>query len=246
MNNETVKRPPLTYFLTELIRGAWDRLGSWSYRRSFPSTESADPHPVLVIPGLLSDDASTKPLRSVLEKMGHHVYGWEQGRNLAQLSDVESLEQHLVNIFERHQAKVSIIGWSLGGLYARKIAADQLEMTRQIITLGSPYQDIHAPSWASYTVKFLWRTKEIEIPTAHQGWINGLAAARQVATTSIYSKQDGIVPWSCCIEEVEDELHQNIEVSSSHTSMIANLDVLKICVDRVNSDIADWAPYRKA
>jgi len=240
-----VKKPPLIYFLTELVRGLWDRMRSMRYRWALPAAESTDPHPVLIIPGLLSDDASTKPLRQVLQRRGFQVYGWGLGRNMAKLTDLEALEARLVQLYDQHQAKVNIIGWSLGGIYARKIAADHPELTKQIITLGSPYQDINAPSWATYTVKFLWGTREIIIPREHQGWISDLGIARPLPTTSIYSRQDGIVPWDCCTEDVQDEWHQNIEVSSSHTSMIANVDVLKICLDRVSTAIEDWAPYEK-
>jgi len=243
MNENIVKRPALIYFLTELIRGFWDRLGSLSYRWSFASEDLNDNHPVLIIPGLLSGDYSTRPLRKILQKMGYAVYGWELGMNMAKLTDLVQLEKHMIEIYHKHQHPVNIIGWSLGGIYARKIAGDHPEMTKQIITLGSPYQDLNAPSWAEFTVKLLWGSKELKFPEEHQEWIDRLGDPRPVPTTSIYSKQDGIVPWACCIEDVEDHWHQNIEVKSSHTSMIANLDVLKICVDRVSLDLSQRNTY---
>jgi len=243
MEKNIVKRPSLLYFLTELIRGFWDRLGSLKYRWTYPKEITSDKHPVLIIPGLLSDDSSTKTLSKLLRRAGYTVYGWELGRNMAKLTDIAQLDKHLIQIYNRHQARVNIIGWSLGGIYARKIAADHAELTKQLITLGSPYQDLNAPSWASYTVQYLWGSRELIFPEEHREWIDHLGNPRPVPTTSIYSKQDGIVPWPCCIEDVEDELHQNIEVKSSHTSMIANLDVLKICVDRVKTDVKDWKHY---
>src|SRR5215211_6689071 len=74
-----------------------------------------DGHPVLVLPGLVASDTSTRPLRSFLKHRGYSVYGWRQGRNL------------------------SLRGWSLGGLYARQLAKMMPDRVRSVITLGSPF-----------------------------------------------------------------------------------------------------------
>src|ERR1700760_343171 len=75
-----------------------------------------DGHPVLVLPGLITSDVSTRPLRTFLSSKGYVVSGWLQGRNLG-LRD--GVQDEMVALLEKlndlHGRKVSLIGWSLGG-----------------------------------------------------------------------------------------------------------------------------------
>lgn len=209
------------------MRGVWDRIKSWGYRRNYKSLPKGDGHPVLVVPGLLSHDITTRPLRVLLERLGYVVYGWEQGINLANLDDVEILDTHLKAIYAEHGKKVSVIGWSLGGLYARKIASDNLTMIRQIITLGSPFRSLDVQGAAMTTLKILYRSNEIPIPPEHKEWVENLKNPLPIKTTSLYSKKDGIVPWMLCLESIEDNLHSNREIVSSHTGMVNNKQAIQ-------------------
>ncbi len=232
MSQKSIK-PSLYHFLTEGIRGVWDRVKSWRYRHNYKKLQKGDGHPVLVIPGLLSNDLTTKPLRTLLEKLGYAVYGWELGINLANLDDVLVLDQTLKRIHKENQAPVTIVGWSLGGLYTRKIARDNIALVRQIITLGSPFRSLEVPGAAMTTLKILYRSNEIPIPPEHKSWIEKIKEPLDVKTTCLYSKRDGIVPWTLCLESIEDDLHQNIEIKSSHTGMVSNLDAIKIIVEKL-------------
>lgn len=232
MTVKTIK-PSLYYFLTEGIRGVWDRIKSWRYRHNYKKLQQGDGHPVLVIPGLLSNDLATKPLRTLLDKLGYAVYGWELGINLANLDDVLTLDQTLKRIHQEHQRPVTIIGWSLGGLYTRKIARDNPSLVRQIITLGSPFRSLVVPGAAMTTLKLLYRANEIPIPPEHKAWVEKIKEPLSIKTTCLYSKRDGIVPWTLCLESIEDDLHQNIEIKSSHTGMASNLDAIKIIVKQL-------------
>lgn len=232
MTDKTIK-PSLYLFLTEGIRGVWDRLKSWRYRHNYKKIRKGDGHPVLVIPGLLSNDLTTKPLRTLLEKLGYAVYGWELGINLANLDDIVALDQSLKRIHKEHQRPVTIIGWSLGGLYTRKIARDNPALVRQIITLGSPFRSLEVPGAAMTTLKILYRSNEIPIPPEHKSWVEKIKEPLNVKTTCLYSKRDGIVPWTLCLESIEDDLHQNIEIKSSHTGMVSNLYAIKIIVEKL-------------
>src|SRR6201997_3846748 len=81
---------------------------------------SGDGHPVLVLPGLIASDVSTRPLRSFLENRGYAVTGWRQGRNLGLRQGVQQGMVDLVReLADTHKRKISMVGWSLGGLYAR-------------------------------------------------------------------------------------------------------------------------------
>lgn len=100
-----------------------------------------DGHPVLVLPGLLADDASTRPLRDFLKSQGYRVHGWKQGRNCGLRQNVESdMVARVDELYERHgRRKISLIGWSLGGLYARHVAKIRSDKVRCMISLGSPF-----------------------------------------------------------------------------------------------------------
>src|SRR5262249_22625606 len=102
-----------------------------------------DGHPVMVLPGFIAGDESTIPLRLYLRSLGYHVHGWRLRRIFGfhgQRSRVEArIADRLEELARRHGRKISLVGWSLGGIYAREIARVLPEMIRQVITLGSPF-----------------------------------------------------------------------------------------------------------
>ncbi len=113
----------------------------WLMRPWLSATTSGDGHPVLVLPGLLADDMSTRPLRGFLNSHGYKAHGWKQGRNLRLRGGVESdMLARVDELYERHGGrKISLIGWSLGGLYARQLAKIAPHKVRCMISLGSPF-----------------------------------------------------------------------------------------------------------
>ncbi len=231
---ESLHKPSLYYFVTEGIRAVFEWFASWFYRHNYNNKPKGNGQAVLVVPGLLSSDLNTWPLRRMLKKMGYSVYGWEMGMNLANLDDLTVLDQRLKDIHNTHRHKVIVIGWSLGGIYTRKLALDNTALIKQIITLGSPFRSLHAPGPAMTTLKLLYRSNEIPIPEEHREWLTKCQSPLPVKTTCIYSTIDGIVPWNLCMESVEDELHTNIKVKSSHNGMVHNLQVLKAIVAQLH------------
>src|SRR5918994_5089959 len=100
-----------------------------------------DGHPVLVLPGFLADDWSTVVLRSVLGWWGYEVHRWGLGRNLGpRAATVDGLVRQLDRIHRNRGRTVSLVGWSLGGIYARALAQWRPDAVRQVITLGSPFR----------------------------------------------------------------------------------------------------------
>src|SRR5215217_2538460 len=78
-----------------------------------------DGHPVLVLPGLVTSDVSTRPLRSFLKRHGYAVSGWGLGRNFGPRPGiVDGMVELLREMNESSGRKVSVVGWSLGGVYA--------------------------------------------------------------------------------------------------------------------------------
>ena len=100
-----------------------------------------DRHPVLVLPGFTADDRSTVPLRWFLRSQGYWTHGWHLGSNYGPTRRIiQGLDERILEIYERHERKVTVIGWSLGGIYARMLARRQPDSVRQVITLGSPFR----------------------------------------------------------------------------------------------------------
>ena len=230
---QQVQKPTLFHFATEGFRAILEWFASWKYRHQISDKPKGNGQPVLVIPGLLASDVNTLPLRSMIKKMGFTVYGWDKGVNLANMDDVLALDNRLKHIYQNHKEEIIVIGWSLGGIYARKLALDNSDLIQKIITLGSPFRSLEVPGPASTTLKVIYRSKEIPIPEQHREWLIRCQSPLPVDTTSIYSPIDGIVPWNLCMESIEDELHRNIKVRSSHNGMVHNLGVLKTIVGQL-------------
>src|SRR6202011_5177657 len=143
-----------------------------------------DGHPVLVLPGLVASDTSTRPLRAFLRNRGYAVSGWRQGRNLGLRPGVQhAMTDLLEELNDTHGRKVSLIGWSLGGLYARQLAKMMPERVRSVITLGSPFATgpKSTNAWHVYEMASGPRADEED---ARFG--GSLAGAPPVPTTAIF------------------------------------------------------------
>jgi hypothetical protein len=199
-----------------------------------------DGHPVLVLPGLVAGDASTAVLRSFLRACGYAVSGWGQGLNLGLRSGVlETARDTLRRLHAEHGRKVSLVGWSLGGLYARELAKVATECVRQVITLGSPFtgHPRETNAWRLYE----WASgHRIDSHDLHAP----LRFAPPVPTTSIWSRSDGVVSWWCSVEPRHHEA-ENIEVSASHLGMGAHPAVLYAIADRMALPEGGWQPFHR-
>src|SRR5260370_3667665 len=175
-----------------------------------------DGHPVLVLPGLVASDTSTRPLRSFLKSRGYAVSGWRQGRNLGLRHGVQHAMVDLVQeLNDTHGRTVSLVGWSLGGLYARQLAKMMPERVRSVITLGSPFASgpKATNAWRVYEMASGRRADEED---ARFG--GSLASAPPGPTTAIFSRTDGISPWEGCPEQASP-MSQSIEVESLHCGL---------------------------
>ncbi len=238
---KNVKRPSLFWLATEAGRALTEMSVSIPYRSFYKNTEKGDGHPVLVLPGFMASDRSTVPLRKFVEKLGYSAYGWDLGRNDAKVEFLTELMYRVEDIHKKHGEKVSLIGWSLGGVFARQIAKAKPELIRQVITLGSPFRGVSEPNNVAWVYNLITGGKRVRDVAPEL--LADLPLPAPVPTTAIYSKEDGIVPWKLCMEKTEDDLHQNIQVRGSHLGFGVNPSVLNIIADRLLYRRENWEHF---
>lgn len=233
-------KPSLFWFLTEGGRASIEYGFNIPYYLFNKHKNSGDGHPVLVFPGFMTTDYSTRPLRRFLTKCGYTAYGWELGRNYAKEEFLDELVFKVEELYLEHKKKISLVGWSLGGIYARQVAKERPHLIRQITTLGSPFKAVHKPNNAQWMYNIL--TNGEGVKGVDPELLADIPMAAPVPTTAIYTKQDGIVPWHVCMEE-EDDIHQNVEVQGSHIGLGVNNTVLDIIADRLQYSLENWVHY---
>lgn len=239
---EAARPPALGLYLTEPARGILEMgtlplAAPWLAR-----APHGEPHGVFVLPGLMATDTSTRVLRGFVRRLGHTAWGWRLGRNLGPSTAIlDGMPRSLTELAERTGGPVSVIGWSLGGVYARELAREHPALVRQVITLGSPFAltdprqsradrafrrraHQHAPGWTTPS----WQRLKQPIP---------------VPSTAVYSKRDGIVHWESCIEP-ESERHENVEVRCAHLGFGVDPATLWLIADRLAQPPSARTPFR--
>ena len=233
--------PPSRLLLLAEGRALWELgagIAMWPLLQLAPR---GDGHPVLVLPGLAAGDGSTAFLRRYLKSRGYDVHGWGLGRNLGPR---DGIEDGMVQLLRQMHAdsggrKVSLVGWSLGGVYARLLASAHPAIVRDVITLGTPFT-------GSPRATNAWRLYEgvsgerADDPRRHQY----IRPTPKVPTTSVYSRSDGIVAWQCSIEQPGPQA-ENIEVVASHLGLGAHPAVLYAVADRLAQPEGHWKPFKR-
>jgi pimeloyl-ACP methyl ester carboxylesterase len=215
-------RPPSEMLnLTEPFRALID-LGVMHLSEPWLNSQvGGDGHPVLIIPGFTASDRSTVVLRRFLSNLGYLPCGWKQGINFGIRHDFfEGVAGLLIQLHEEYDCRVSLVGQSLGGIYARELAKHLPDLVRQVITLD------HV-------------TKANQVRDEH--W--DLAAAPPVPTTAVFSKWDGICHWRACLQHGGHDQVENIEVTASHTGMAVNAQTLFVIADRLAQRRSSWKPF---
>lgn len=199
-----------------------------------------DSHPVLVLPGLGAGDESTAILRVFLSSLGYSVYPWGLGVNLG-LRDglMDRVRALLVQLAHDHKRKVSLVGWSLGGIIARELAKEMPEKVRLVISLGSPFtghpRDTNA--WRLYE----WMSgHKIGSDDLHEP----LRTTPPVPTTSIWSRTDGVVSWHCSVEHTTRH-SENIVIDASHFGIGMHPLALYAIADRLSLAEGQWHPFHR-
>ena len=223
------------------LRAAWELAAGVAALPWLRLAPRGDGHPVLVLPGLVASDVSTKLLRDFLTRRGYDVHGWELGRNYGPRPGVEEAMLATIDrLHARSGRKLSLIGQSLGGAYARLLAAQRPAAVRSVITLGSPVGGHPRASNAWRVYEFTSGKSSVD----PQRW-QQVTRPPQVPTTSIYSRSDGVVAWQTSIESSARPQTENIEVVSSHIGMAVHPAVLFAVAERLAQPEGQWQPFER-
>ena len=241
----TVKAPSALLALTELPRALFELAAlPWAAPARAPAPPGAG-HPVIVLPGFVTSDRSTGVLRAFLKRQGYHAHTWDLGRNMGPKAIGRQGEKLIDRVLAVHEAtgqKVSLVGWSLGGVMARLVAKRVPHAIRQVITLGSPFSGSPKASnvWRAY--EYLTGQKVDAEQTKAQ--LHEVSAPPPVPSTAIYSRGDGVVAWQNCCEEI-GAMSENIEVHGCHCGLGVNASVLYAIADRLAQAEDDWHPFER-
>jgi len=233
--------PPSALLQLLELRATWELAAGVAALPWLRLAPKGDGHAVLVLPGLVASDVSTKMLREFLKDRGYDVHGWGLGRNYGPRPGIEqAMFETIDRLVDKSGRRISLVGQSLGGAYARLIAARRPDAVRSVITLGSPVTG-HPRSSNAWRVYEFTSGKSSVDP---QRW-SQITQPPQVPTTSIYSRTDGVVAWRSSIDPSGLPHTENIEVVSSHIGMAVHPAVLFAIADRLAQPEGQWAPFER-
>lgn len=250
MADTTTQSPAFPLPFLEPFRAFWElsSVPAGSVILSF--APEGDGHPVLTLPGFLGGDGSMSVIRRYLRSKNYDPYPWGLGRNEGPHTSGEGgilVDQRIEELYRLSGGrKVSLVGWSLGGIMARNAARRVPEMVRQVITLGSPFNAERNTS----SIAFLFKAISGRDPNSDEFQAvldyNRPPPPAEVPTTAIFTKTDGVVHWSTCLEKPHSNT-ENIEVMASHLGLAVNPLVHYLVAERLAQPQDDWWPFdRKA
>lgn len=236
-----IARPSLTLLGTEPWRAAFEYL-SHTMTKTLPLPH-ADGHPVVIFPGLGTDGKAVAPMRKHCAALGYHAFDWGRGFNTGPGGDVQAwlseLANHTHDLLAPFDQSATLIGWSLGGLYAREVAKLLGSQVRQVITIGTPFNAAADHTNVGWAFRILSGAKATFDPAL----TTRLRTPPAVPTTSIFSRSDGVVAWQTCTHHEPCTRVEDIEVRGSHIGMGWNPEVLNIVADRLGQRPGRWTPY---
>ncbi|MGQ3055503.1 MAG: alpha/beta fold hydrolase [Roseateles sp.] len=211
------RRPALALLATEPARATLEAVQALGHWRHAPE-QVGQGHTVVLFPGLATDGLTLWPLRRHLERAGFRAMDWGQGFNTGPRGDPDEWLDRLAESIETRMSparEVSLVGWSLGGFYARELAKRWPDRVNQVITIGTPFNG----SADDTNVGWLFRLLNGKRPPNEAALRKRLAEPPSVPTTSLYSRRDGVVAWEACTHARRFRQARDIEVQASHMGM---------------------------
>jgi pimeloyl-ACP methyl ester carboxylesterase len=233
MQEQNLPPPSLSLLLSEPVRAGMELAAGLCSAPWLALAPRGDGHPVLVLPGLFATDAYTATTRAFLRAKGFDARPWGGGRNRG---DWVALERVVLPAVRRLHAEtgatVSLVGASMGGLYAREAARRLPDVVRCVVTLASAVTGPHRANHVG---------PAFERATGQPAEAMS-AAPPPVPSTSVYSRWDGLSAWTPCLQP-ESPLTENVEVPSSHLGLAWHPAVLYLLADRLAQAPGQWKPF---
>lgn len=216
--------------------------------------------PVMTLPGFTGPEVSMQPLNNFLRANGYIAKSWGLGvnrgiRNMEHMEELSSMLSENVRRFaEKNQRKVSLVGQSLGGVFARELARRSPELIDRVITLGSPAhfsKDAKNVNAMVARVMSLYTGRKVEdlLEEVESLNFNMSEPPANIPLVSIFSPYDGVAPISTTkiprhfIDATDKTPRENIEIICSHCGMGINPLVLLAVADRLAEDPQNWVPF---
>jgi len=201
-----------------------------------------DNHPVLVFPGFLASSRSTRPLRQYLADLGYRAHRWKFGYNMGYSYKLHyGMRDRVTELVERYGEKISLVGWSLGGVYARELAREMPDIVRQVISMGSPFRGHPSSSNVHAIFNMFSEVPYNEMP---QSFLQDMAHPPPVPTTALYTRGDGVVAWQSTVEISDRYDVENIHVGGAHMGLGFNPKAVYALADRLAQPEGQWRPFK--
>lgn len=245
LRTPAIRRPPTALLALEEAR-ALGELGTtralMPLLRRVGRGDGQPGHPVIVFPGFIGGDRSTRLLRSILREWGYRAFGWRLGVNVGPTDRIlDGMTARVADLCRRHRdCKLTLIGHSLGGVYARRLARAEPDLVREVITLGTPF---YVQEGDLTHASLLYRMLTPLHSARFLGWQGQEQVPLTVPMTSIFTRTDGVVPWRTCLEHAGPR-RQNIEVWGSHCGLPHNAAVLLAIASRLGQPDGEWSPFQ--
>jgi pimeloyl-ACP methyl ester carboxylesterase len=252
-------RPPrLRHSMMELGRVVLEMSSTALLGPLLRSLPRGDGHTIMTIPGFMGADGSTSRLRRFLNQRGYRAIPWGLGRNgiEARSQSIDAFLAHRTATedaiaarvkaeFKASGRKLTLIGWSLGGLYAVALAHRYPQWIREVITLGTPYGDPRGTALYSVMGSFYQHTVEEE---ALQRWVAHTyqGGKLRVPVLALYSETDGIVGAGTAQCQGDPQFVTNVAGLASHVGFPFNPVVFAVIANHLAPPHARWALCRSA
>jgi pimeloyl-ACP methyl ester carboxylesterase len=188
--------------------------------------------PVLVIPGFLAGDRTTMDVRRALARAGWRAYPWGLGINRGARADtLEQLARRLREIYDGRP--VLLVGWSLGGMFARELAHRHPEMLRGVVTLCSPFSGNYK---TNTNVRELY--ERVAGHDVDQPPFARMAGKPPVPTLAFWSRRDGIVAPNAA-RGLDHEIDRAVEIETGHVGAVLWRPVLSQIVAEIDAFLAE-------
>jgi hypothetical protein len=218
---EEQRRPALVNLVTEIPRALLDMSAlslAWPMLRRL---SRGDGHTVMLLPGFMASDQSTRLMRRYLRRMGYSPVGWELGRNMGHFDIMASrLPEAFLELSEKAGEKISL---------GSPIRMDKSDAVASIVARMFEQATGMTPEAMRDALEFFDESESPPVPM-----------------TAIYSKCDGVVHWEGCMEKFEDKITQNIQVTGSHCGMGFNPSIYHIIADRLAQPEDGWEKYQRS